>query len=336
MKNKEQWAFPHIYRPKWTVHLINFSVFLLMTFFSAAYFIFTILPYFYLMRDNPNPDFMMSASSIILFPIVLVSALTYLLLVAMLVSNTFSTLTIREKGLTYKSWPQLHVRCKWADVHLIGKHLWISDVLHLNHFEKIGTSLSLKKPFSSFRVDRMSIPLSKFSGWKNGALADDLHNLAPQLFDEQYIQQTKQSVIQSRTSNERFLSAISHASFYLGLMGIILPIILWFEQKEKSTYTRYQAVQAIIWQIVVHVFMVIFMVLLTVFLSAIVIIGTLYQNTPGMQTMIVIGMVILALATLLFLVILLLTLLYPTIAVIQTAQGKEFSFALVGKLVKRK
>ena len=327
-------SYPHIYRPKWYVYLINIGVFLFMTLFAVGYFAMAILPYMQLMQSAGGQDFIMGSAGIILVPVLLVSLLTYLILAIMLIAGLFSTLQIDDRGLEYKLWPQLHIRCTWPDVYLITKHLGMAEVLQLNNYEKAGLSTSLGKLGSMFRMEKMSIPLSKFNGWNKGALAKDIYRFAPQLFNEVYIDQVQESQPEKYTSNEKFLAAINHASFFLGLMGILLPIVLWFEQKGKSAYVRYQAVQAIIWQIVVHIFMGIFLVILTVGLSVVVVAGTLYQQETWMQSLTIAGMVLMAIFTLVFLFVLLVSLLYPTIAVIRTAQGKEFQYAWVGKLAK--
>jgi uncharacterized Tic20 family protein len=306
-----------------------------MTLFAAGYFAMAILPYMQLMQSAGGQDFILSSAGIVLLPVLLVSLITYLILAVMLIAGMFSTLQIDDQGLEYRLWPQLHIRCKWQDVHLIIKQLGIIEVLQVNHFDKVGVSTSLGKWGSKFRMEKMSIPLSKFEGWKTGALAQDLQHFAPQLFDEAYIAQVKGNQPEKYSSNEKFLAAINHASFFLGLMGIILPIILWFEQKGKSTYVRFQALQAIIWQIAVHVFMVVFLIILTVGLSMVVVIGTLYQQEAWTQTLTIAGMVLMSVLTLGFLFVLLLSLLYPTIAVIRTAQGKEFQYAWVGKFAKK-
>ncbi|MEI7483079.1 MAG: DUF4870 domain-containing protein [Ignavibacteriota bacterium] len=49
------------------------------------------------------------------------------------------------------------------------------------------------------------------------------------------------------TSDERLMAMLSHLSILFG--GIILPIILWATQKDKSKFVRYHALQAIFFHI---------------------------------------------------------------------------------------
>jgi uncharacterized Tic20 family protein len=48
---------------------------------------------------------------------------------------------------------------------------------------------------------------------------------------------------------ERIMAALSHGSALLPMIGIILPIIIWVTQKEKSKYVAFQALQAAGYQV---------------------------------------------------------------------------------------
>jgi len=69
------------------------------------------------------------------------------------------------------------------------------------------------------------------------------------------------------TSDERLLAMLSHLSIFLG--GIILPIILWATQKDKSKFVRFHSLQAIFYHlafaviIIVFVFFMIFMLIVS-------------------------------------------------------------------------
>lgn len=69
------------------------------------------------------------------------------------------------------------------------------------------------------------------------------------------------------TSDERLLAMLSHLSIFLG--GIILPIILWATQKDKSKYVSFHSLQAILYHlafaviIIVFVFFMVFMLIVS-------------------------------------------------------------------------
>jgi uncharacterized Tic20 family protein len=52
------------------------------------------------------------------------------------------------------------------------------------------------------------------------------------------------------TPDDRIMAALAHGAIILGLWGIVVSAVLWATQKEKSAYVRFQALQALIYQIV--------------------------------------------------------------------------------------
>jgi len=52
------------------------------------------------------------------------------------------------------------------------------------------------------------------------------------------------------SQDERMMAALAHGAILLSLMGLVVPIILWITQKDKSRYVAFQALQAIAFQLV--------------------------------------------------------------------------------------
>lgn len=50
--------------------------------------------------------------------------------------------------------------------------------------------------------------------------------------------------------NDKIMAALAHISAMLPMMGVIAPIIIWATQKDKSEYVAFQALQAIVYQLV--------------------------------------------------------------------------------------
>ncbi len=61
------------------------------------------------------------------------------------------------------------------------------------------------------------------------------------------------------TSDEKMLAMLAHLSIVLG--GIILAIILWATQKDKSKFVRFNSLQAIFYHIAYAVIIVAFVIL---------------------------------------------------------------------------
>ncbi|MGC1376633.1 MAG: DUF4870 domain-containing protein [Anaerolineales bacterium] len=55
----------------------------------------------------------------------------------------------------------------------------------------------------------------------------------------------------SSTSNqdERVMAALAHISALMPFMGVVVPIVIWVTQKDKSQYVAFQALQAAAYQL---------------------------------------------------------------------------------------
>ena len=56
------------------------------------------------------------------------------------------------------------------------------------------------------------------------------------------------------TQDERIMAALAHASAILPFWGLIGAIIIWATQKEKSRFVGFQALQVIVYQLVLILF----------------------------------------------------------------------------------
>jgi len=51
------------------------------------------------------------------------------------------------------------------------------------------------------------------------------------------------------TSDDRIMAALAHGAVILGLWGVVISAVIWSTQKEKSAYVRFQALQAMVYQL---------------------------------------------------------------------------------------
>lgn len=52
----------------------------------------------------------------------------------------------------------------------------------------------------------------------------------------------------SRTKEDQLVAAISHGGALIPTFGLLIPLIIWITQKDRSTYLKHQALQAAAWQ----------------------------------------------------------------------------------------
>jgi uncharacterized Tic20 family protein len=77
---------------------------------------------------------------------------------------------------------------------------------------------------------------------------------------------TEQQMQQEPSSDEKLLAMFSHFSIFLG--GIILPIIFYFVQKEKSKFVAFHSLQSIFFHLIYLAFVFIFVIVLMILLIA--------------------------------------------------------------------
>ncbi len=54
----------------------------------------------------------------------------------------------------------------------------------------------------------------------------------------------------STTQDERVMAALAHAAIILPNIGVIVPLVIWLTQKDKSRFVAFQALQALAYHVV--------------------------------------------------------------------------------------
>lgn len=71
---------------------------------------------------------------------------------------------------------------------------------------------------------------------------------------------------QPATSDEKLLALLSHLSLFLG--GIILPIIIWATQKDKSKFVRFHSLQSIFFHLSIAAIVIFVVILFLIIIMA--------------------------------------------------------------------
>ena len=187
--------------------------------------------------------------------------------------------------------------------------------------------------------DQTTVPLFGRQGWPDGELKADLLRFSPQLFDPQSGKPRAAAAWLAPgapTQDERTYAALSHAGALT--IPVVVPLIFWWLERKKSAYVRFQALQALVYQVV--------MLILSIGCVACLLVGVLtplnglvsdssathFESASHLSAWIVAAgyMLGLALALVLFLM-----LLYATAATVRTYQGADFRYPLIGKICSR-
>lgn len=135
--------------------------------------------------------------------------------------------------------------------------------------------------------------------------------------------------------NDKIMAALAHVSTLLPFIGVIAPIVIWVTQKDKSEYVAFQALQAVVYQLLMILAWFVGMgcYMLSFF-------GTFFtipfaeanggQVDPAVAPVFMLGFMI---PFIIFGAIFLggaLFVIYGLIAAIQVFQGKDFRYIIIG------
>jgi uncharacterized Tic20 family protein len=145
------------------------------------------------------------------------------------------------------------------------------------------------------------------------------------------------------SQDDRIMAALAHVSVLLPFTGLLAPIIIWATQKNKSPYVRFQALQAVAFQITLIVAW--FAGGACYMCSAfgtfpLMVLAAPSSSTPPQATVPLVGFSLLAiflpfvvfgLAALVGIAFLV----YGLIAAVLTLQGKPFKYVILGRRIER-
>lgn len=138
-------------------------------------------------------------------------------------------------------------------------------------------------------------------------------------------------MVEKLESDEKLMSLLSHLSIVIPNIGIIAPIVIWITQKNKSKFIRFNAIQAIFFQLVFFI-----LIMLSVFIGLILMLISLPVITknpdaaPGILFWVSMGVMNLYFPFWLIFSI------YAVVAAIRSFKGKMFRYIIIGKLVEKR
>jgi len=331
----------HIYKPKrWNLALNVFTLFFIAIVWGIPVIALVLVMASFFQAENELNIFII-VFGCALTPLVILMVFNILQMMMSVIMSFFAYIKISPDGIEQKNSPYKHIRSNWADVDKLGKFFLFTDALYLNSFEVLGFSLSIKSPLRFLRPKQGFITLAGYEGWPDGQLKNDFKLYAPRLFEDQPLSQEIQPEINnaqgadapSVNQETRLLAAICHASVLFANVGLIVPAAIYFTQKRKSPYLGFQALQALIWQIVSFVFTILVSSCMigSIFIPILLSITTqnerlLELSGAGIFTAILISMILMVFGNLAFII-------YGIIGAVRTYQGHDFRYAFIGNRI---
>jgi uncharacterized Tic20 family protein len=131
--------------------------------------------------------------------------------------------------------------------------------------------------------------------------------------------------------NDQIMGALAHITVLLPMMGIVAPIVIWATQKDKSEFVAFQALQAVIYQLVIILGWFAGMVLYMCSFFGI------FLTIPGMEVsdgefpLPLLGMFIPMLIMGCMFLFGIIYVVYGVVAAIRVFQGVDFRYAVIGR-----
>ncbi len=133
------------------------------------------------------------------------------------------------------------------------------------------------------------------------------------------------------SSDQKLMALLSHLSILIPNIGILVPVIIWLTNKEKSDFLKFHALQAIFFQLIFFILMMLF-----IFIGVIMMLAAIpwfeLSSSPEPGILFFLSMVFMFMYFPLWIIFGI----YAIIASIKSYTGKIFKYALIGKIVERK
>jgi len=144
---------------------------------------------------------------------------------------------------------------------------------------------------------------------------------------------TDQNSIPSQ--NDRIMAALGNISILLPLIGLMVPIIIWVTQKEKSKYVSFQALQAIAYHLVMIFAYFIGMGCYMISFFSTFLTLPFANETSGSSAspLLMVGFIVPFLVMGAIFIGGTIFVLYGIIAAVMTLQGKDFRYFIIGNRV---
>ncbi len=143
------------------------------------------------------------------------------------------------------------------------------------------------------------------------------------------------------TREDRWIAALCHLSTTIVLFGMLVPLITYITQKDRSPYLRFQALQALIYQGIGYVAYLIFniftlVIYLVIMIPMIIITESSAAGDPAAAFLIFLFVLVMLVLMVFYAVLVPLYIILALYATLRTGQGHNYAYPLLGRLLRPK
>jgi uncharacterized Tic20 family protein len=139
----------------------------------------------------------------------------------------------------------------------------------------------------------------------------------------------------SADKNDQIMAALAHLTIMLPVMGVIAPIVIWVTQKDKSQFVAFQALQAVIYQLLLFLGYLVGMTLYMCSIFSMVAIAPSLSESGHMDPFALFGLFSPFIIFGLIMIVGIVYILYGIYASIRIFQGHDFRYVLIGKKLEQ-
>lgn len=140
-------------------------------------------------------------------------------------------------------------------------------------------------------------------------------------------------------ADEQIASALSHISILIQYFGFLVPLIIWATQKAKSKQVAFQALQALVVQVIGVVVYFVGMGVYMVSYTFGMIGSAFLSSSDSSETVLISTLIFMLVIPMLVMLVMYLIMgalnIYAFVGTVRTARGKPFQYVIVGNWIKR-
>jgi len=127
------------------------------------------------------------------------------------------------------------------------------------------------------------------------------------------------------------MSMLSHLAILIPNIGILAPIVIWFTQKEKSKFVRYNALQAIFFQLLFFILLILSIFIGIILMAVSLILANASSGgEPGVFFWVSMGVMNL------YFPLWFLFSIYAIVGAVKSFKGKTFRYLIIGKIIEKR
>lgn len=131
-------------------------------------------------------------------------------------------------------------------------------------------------------------------------------------------------------SDHKLMSMLSHLAMLIPNVGMIVPVAIWLTQKEKSKFIRFHAVQAIFFQLLFFILLMLSLFIGIILMAVSIMLANNSGSEPGLFFWISMGIVNF------YFPLWFIFSIFAIIAGVKSFRGKRFRYFIIGKIIEKR